>query len=216
MHLERKRSARVSAAPLFLACLALITACGDASRPEVLAPELDLAAASTPAGLYLTPDSAFIQVGTAQQFTATVLDSVGDTLSVYVSFTIEDTAVAAVDTTGLVTGLAPGSTVLRAATSDGLEDLSFVAVYQADPATRLATLIDAVEALAEQGVFRGQQGRGLLAKLNEAASALAADDPAGAIGALSDFVSQARAVLSTRESQPLIDLAESIIDQLGA
>lgn len=194
--------------------MALVAACADATRPEGPDPEFALATALPVAGLELTPDSAFIEVGAAQQFTATVVDSLGDTVSVYVSFAIEDTAVAVVDTTGLVTGLSPGSTVLHAS-GGGVEDVSFVTVHQVDPAARIAILIDDVETLSDEGAFKGRQANGVLAKLNAAIAALAAGDLAAAVESLDDFVNQVGAVLSAEDSQPLIDLAESIIDQLA-
>jgi hypothetical protein len=64
--------------------------------------------------LTITPTAASIYVDGAQRFSATLKDRHGDTLPVQPEWESDDGGVAAVDATGLVTGISTGSTTIRA------------------------------------------------------------------------------------------------------
>ena len=77
---------------------------------------LNVVSSSTPiASVALAPSSATIKVGQTQQFTATAVDTSGNTVSP-VTFTWRNSAagVAIVGSNGLASGIAPGMTVITA------------------------------------------------------------------------------------------------------
>ncbi len=65
----------------------------------------------------LAASSASIVVGSTLQFTATALDQQGRVMNASFTWTSEDPSVASVSPSGLVTGVAPGTTTIEATTS---------------------------------------------------------------------------------------------------
>lgn len=86
----------------------------------------------SPGSLTLLPDSASITVGDSVPFTAQVFDSLGKLLPVVVTFAMQDSAVASVNTNGLVIGVSPGVTRLVASYGT-LMDTSVVEVVGTPP-----------------------------------------------------------------------------------
>lgn len=128
---SRARARRATAArllPLFAA--GLLAGCGGDSGPtEPPGP--------TPvASITITPDTALAVVGATLQLTATLHDSVGATLSGRaITWTSSDTSIATIDSTGLITGRAPGPVTITA-TAEGRQGVvhmravrRFVQVY---------------------------------------------------------------------------------------
>lgn len=68
----------------------------------------------------VSPLAATVRVGQTHQYTARILDSDGETISgKSVAWSVEKTSVATVNSSGVVRGVAPGETIVRA-TSDGV------------------------------------------------------------------------------------------------
>jgi hypothetical protein len=99
------------------AVLAGILACGHDARPA--GPDL-----TAPATIVVTPDSLRILVNDTARLRAIVLNLQGDTLAnASVSFSSEDTAVAAVDAAGLVRARGGGRIYVRAISGDVTKDV---------------------------------------------------------------------------------------------
>ncbi len=98
-------------------------------------------AAPTLTGIAVTPTSATITAGAAQQFAATGTYSDGSTqnLTSQVTWTSSNTAVAAVNASGLATGLSAGTTTISAA-QGGVNGSSTLTV-QASPVTITTTVL---------------------------------------------------------------------------
>jgi hypothetical protein len=89
--------------PLLTASLALLVNCGGATHPEL-------------ASLALEPTAFALAVGETVQLTGTLRDSAGNPVSgPTVAWTTGDATVAQVNSSGLVTGMAAGSTTITAA-----------------------------------------------------------------------------------------------------
>lgn len=131
----------------------------DTATLEVVVPVVDT--------LDIAEDSVSLVEGTTTQLTVTLMDS---TLTVLVgaqaTWTADDTAVATVDADGLVTGVAPGNTWVRAQ-ADSAVDSTFVEVTQSPsqfdvevrfigtaPAANIQAAFDAAEARWEE-IIRG-------------------------------------------------------------
>ncbi len=106
----------------------------------MLACSLALACSSTPtepdpdpdppavASVVVTPDSTSVEVGATQTYAASTRDASGNTLSGRaITWTTADAAVATVNATGLVTGVAAGATTVSA-TSEGVTGVATVVV----------------------------------------------------------------------------------------
>lgn len=79
----------------------------------------------------VSPDSAVVQAGNTTTFTAQTLDSIGGVLTGrLVTWTTGSSSVATVNTSGVVTAVAPGTTTVRA-TSEGVFDEATVRVVAA-------------------------------------------------------------------------------------
>ena len=76
--------------------------------------------AGEPATVTVSPSSASVTVGTAQQFSASAKDANGKTTSTTYTWTSSNTAVATVNASGLATTLAEGTAVIRATASNGV------------------------------------------------------------------------------------------------
>ena len=92
-----------------------------------------LLGARSPALLEVEPASATINEGSTQQLIATVYDQNGNALpNAVVEWESDDTAIATVDSSGLVTAVAAGSATITA-TSGPLSDTCTVTVLGVDP-----------------------------------------------------------------------------------
>ncbi|HEU4641443.1 MAG TPA: Ig-like domain-containing protein [Gemmatimonadaceae bacterium] len=104
--------------PVATVLVILSAACSDAAAPHPTGPPdaQALAATSTTVGsVTVSPSSATVAVGATQQFTATVKDVNGNTLSGQsVAWSSSDTSVVKVNSTGLATGRKSGSAYVRA------------------------------------------------------------------------------------------------------
>ncbi|UCF20345.1 MAG: Ig-like domain-containing protein, partial [Gemmatimonadota bacterium] len=108
------------ASSLFVTFLLTLVACGDDS---------DSVTGPRPAAtVVITPDSAEVVVGRTVQLTVTVRDQAGAALmNPAVTWSSSDSGVAEVDSTGLVSGEAPGWSLITA-TCEGKADTSSVVV----------------------------------------------------------------------------------------
>jgi DNA/RNA endonuclease G (NUC1) len=90
---------------------------------------------STPAGppvtVTVTPVSASVAVGATQQFGATARDSSAIVTGTTFTWTTTSSAVATVSSTGLVTGVTPGTVYVKATAANGVADSAQVDVYTA-------------------------------------------------------------------------------------
>jgi alpha-tubulin suppressor-like RCC1 family protein len=121
----RSRPLAIRSRKLLFLCLAALLvalfACGDSREP--LAPE-----PAAVAQLAVTPESATVIVDSLVRLTALATDSSGNLLEgVVVSWVSSEAAVAVVDDTGLVRGVAPGLAAITA-TADGVSDSAAVTV----------------------------------------------------------------------------------------
>ncbi len=86
----------------------------------------------------VSPDSAVIQAGSTTRFTAETRDSIGGVLTGRpVTWTVGDTTVAGINFAGVVLGLTPGTTTVRA-TSEGYFDEAVVRVTAQESMTLVA------------------------------------------------------------------------------
>jgi len=114
MNKREHGSARTIAASALLA-LAL----GCTEQNQAVTDPGRINAASVAGTIKVSPLTASIAVGQTIRFTATK-DSAGLTVPVRVTWLVKDAAIAKVDTSGLVTGLSAGSTLVGAKTTDGI------------------------------------------------------------------------------------------------
>jgi Bacterial Ig-like domain (group 2)/IPT/TIG domain len=108
----------------------------------------------------LVPDSALIIRGATQQFTAATLDSNGDVLTGRgVTWGSSDSAIATVDSTGLVTGVAVGNATISA-TSEGQTGVAAIGVAAPPPPGMAPTILSISPATLTPGVTMTINGTG--------------------------------------------------------
>ena len=132
--------------------------------------------------MVVTPSSASLLSGDKVQLTATVLDGLGEPVSgVTIRWQSTDPAIATVSPTGLVTGLAVGSTAISA-TGSGKSDSALVVVTDAPPSS--AILIAAGD-IAQCSSSNDEATAALLDRLPGTVAALG--DNAYPDGSLTDY-----------------------------
>jgi alpha-tubulin suppressor-like RCC1 family protein len=116
------------------------------AESEGVSDDISITVDNPPRSLEVTPDPAAVDVGSTVQLSATVRDMGGNALSGYSpSWSSDDTSVATVDSSGLVSGQQGGSTTITASVDDGSGTIitgtagvnvgSPVAVVTLDPAS---------------------------------------------------------------------------------
>lgn len=120
---------------------------------------VDVTVVRVPVGSVLVaPDSAVVQVGATTRFTVQARDSIGGVLTGRpVTWTVADTTVAGINFAGVVLGLRPGTTTVRA-TVDGVFDEASVRVNVSAPfqlAPNGVTVVCLNAAVGQTGVVSG-------------------------------------------------------------
>jgi len=114
----------------------------------------------------VSPDSADVQVGQTRTYTHTLYDQVGNVLTGPVSWSTGNPVVATVNGAGVVTGVAPGTTTVRA-TSGTVFDEAIVRVTAAPPSGPVIAGWDA----ARGGIFSLASGSSMSQARTSAAAA---------------------------------------------
>ncbi len=96
------------------------------------------------AAVVVTPATATISAGQTQQFTATLTDLHGNTITGPVSWTTSNAAVATIDGSGLATGVAPGTVTVTATSGGASGTATLVVVNPNTPPVANADAYDAI------------------------------------------------------------------------
>ena len=152
--------------------------------------EIATVAVGSPTGIAVTPDGAFVYVTNITNNTVSVMSTATNTL------------VNTVPVGNFPQGIAFGT---------------FVPEPEIDP---IESLIDQVEALLAGGALTQQQSAGLLDKIQQISTKIAAGQTGGACNQLSSFINQVNAfigngTLTPAQAQPLIDTANALKSKLG-
>ncbi|HEV2146305.1 MAG TPA: lamin tail domain-containing protein [Longimicrobiaceae bacterium] len=97
--------------------------------------------AGPPATVTVSPSSVTVEVGSAQQLSATAVDANGKTTSTTYAWSSSSPAVATVDAAGLVTALAAGSATIRATAENGVYGEAAVTVVTPPPPGSASELV---------------------------------------------------------------------------
>ncbi|HEX2095484.1 MAG TPA: lamin tail domain-containing protein [Longimicrobiaceae bacterium] len=97
--------------------------------------------AGPPATVTVSPSSATIEVGSAQQFSATAVDANGKVVSTTYTWSSSSSSIATVNASGLVTGVAAGSATVRATASNGVYGEAAVTVVTPPPPGSASELV---------------------------------------------------------------------------
>lgn len=193
---------------LLLVGTCLLLACGDPMGPENnknnnnQGPAVAAVNVSSPIG-------ALIAVGRSAALTAQPVDAAGQAHQASVAWATTDPGIAQVTTSGVVTGMGPGSTTITA-TADGVNGTLGLTVASANLAG-IQSLLD--DPFAD--VLLGGIGGSTEASLRATWTACAVGRASGNLTALGDCVSQARAGLSGNTDQtkrPLVALVGLLVD----